>query len=354
MRAFHLVDSYYTEALKNLPPARQHAQLFSRKNILTFNTAMKLNEPLFCSEPLLDLPATKANTQLEKIRALAAYPAPLITVFRTSGQPIAGSLRIEMVRCFDFVYSVSPWCMPFPSMRWYRSFPEFKNENRSWTDREYDVCFVGRPGSRKKPTWIAAVLNNYPDAALAITLCGPSGMPIYKVCKAWAIEPLRNPPREEIGAIFNSSKFLIHPTDSGKFPYHALENSVLEGLACNCPPILNAVYCTARYKDYPAQLSSINDARSFVLSQTLWEDCIAFMENVDAVNHSCRTIKQLRDILNSQTYLVDPFRARRCKQVIRHIQAGEHIFPSMASYKHGPFYKVRADKTMDFEEVEYA
>lgn len=346
MKAFFFRSAYFKEPHKNISVVRQACGLFGMKNILTFDEAMQLHEPLFSIEALLDLPV-----DISILERLAVYPAPLISIYRIQHRMLAGDMKSEFPRCFDFMYALNPATVPFPSAQWFRRVPEVTNLNVAWANREYDVCFVGSPCPRKQFTLIAHTLDKYPNAIVAVAPRGRTAMPVYRVCKEWAIEILSNPPREEINRIFNSSKFLIYPTFGGHQDYNILQHSPLEGIVCNCPPILNHAWCSSAFRGYPAQVSTKSDIDKLELTKTLWEDCLSFFMRHDPVKEACRTSEQMLDIINGHEYRIDPHRRERCQGVIQHVKDGKHLF--RADYKHGPFYRYDVLKTMNYIEVEY-
>jgi len=323
------------------------------ENILSFWDAMELHEPLLCTHATLETPFRTAAEQIDRIQALAEYPFPLAAIAHEEGLRIAGSVLAEMPRCFDTMFSFSPWFKPFPAAQWYKTYPDTIWEGIPYANRNWDICYVGRGGSRKRPNLIAAALEEYPNSIVVLSMRGISGKKIYQVCKEWIIDTMVDPPRDTINKVFNESRFLIYPSDFGPVKYRTLENSVLEALTCMCAPILNSVWCMGRFKDYPAQVSTVQDCADLVLNEDLWSRCLQFMENLDAINHDCRTGKELFDILNAREYAVDPERGRRCQRVAEFFSAGQHLLSLRARFNRGPFYRYDLPKTMDFKETFY-
>jgi len=356
--AFHIVDQYldgHGSGCNNTPVKRITELIFGR--VLDFDSAMRIKGPIFCSATTLQGPQKTMSRWIPRLEALAEFKYPLLGATRAHTPMLPGQMWAEMPRCFDTVFAYSPQNCPYPALRWYCPWPhetgiERREPLRSFAERKYTLCYIGKPASSKQVPLIAALLEENPlDAVIVIGHPGrpPEGMGIYRVMRTYEIPCLNNPSRAIIGEIFNTARFLAYPTHQGVYKCATLEQSVLEAIYCGCAPILNSAWCTGRYRGYPAQVNCEGSCWGLDLTEDLYHACLDFMDGVNALSYNCRTFDEMRADITSGEYHVDPERPRRCHDVIDFLRRGGQL--QKRNYNHGPFYVIPSPRNFDYHET---
>lgn len=329
MEVFHPNDTYLKYTWRNCSTVYRATRLYPDKQHLSFNDGMRSGEDLFAPHPSLCNLTKDLGYHIDKLEAMRHYQHTMVT-FLCNDQIAANHPYRFLVLAYD-------WCLTpgpkenFPEInnwagRFRRLVPLMRNKGNTYSQRTHHVCYVGRAEGRRRPTWMCAIMDNHWPWRFVMSERGTSFMPVYQMLSEYFEDITRDPDREEIEIVFNNSKFLLYMTDFGSGVYETLENSVMEAIMCGCMPVLNSKWCQHRYKGYPAQVGSIDEARALKLDEGMYNACVKFWENLNEPHSSCFTEQELRDEIARVVALgPNPRRSENIDMVIDMIKSGKHL-----------------------------